>query len=315
MKLPPYLRLRTSDPGYEAALRDHFQGTYQSSWPFLVRAARSNLIHAAVSTSKLVKQYRVAVSQNQRPAEMKFVLNFNYDMLLAGPLLGTILTVAASLEAFLRSGMRAFMEKDLPKHERSRGTGEDALKALGEFDTLTATAKLDHLANLLLSRRCANSLRDEFGYLMDFRNDCFHADAVLRLRSGGDETTKRGQRRRVPLSKGMPPEYPLLWASNRPLSLTHALRAARTHDAVVRDLLWEPTLRYLRAAFDVPEDGAQSIGLIEQLLPQSCAFNRVDALAKEWDGVVEEGLASVSEEDDRLFLLDLRRKATLRPAT
>jgi hypothetical protein len=310
MKLPPFVKLRRSDPQYEAAVREHFQGTYQSPWNFLVWAARSNLIHAAVETSRLMDIYSRAVERGQRPAETLVVTNYNYSSQLAGPLLGTILAASGALEALLRMAMRAFLEKDLPKERRAEGTPEEALQSLAEFDALTALAKLDYLYMSLLNRQCQDAPRAEFKHLAEFRNNCFHADPVLRLGTGGDETTKGGKRRPVPLRRGTPPEYPLLWAGNRPLSLTHALRAIGVHDSIVRELLGEPIFGHLRNILEVGDDSRMH--LIEGFLPKPISPEVLQRLAQVWDNVVERGLANVSDDDQRLYLLELSREVTIR---
>ncbi len=310
MKLPPFAKLRRSDPHYEAAVREYFHGTYQSSWNFLVWAARSNLIHAAVETARLSDIYSRAVERGQGPAETLVVMNFNYSSQLAGPLLGTILSSSAALEAFFRMAMPAFLGKDLSKQRRGRGTSNEVLPKLAEFDELSLLAKLDSLYRALLNRRCHDAFREEVKHLVAFRNDCFHADPVLRLKAGDDETIKRGRRRPVPFSRGIPPEYPLLWAGNRPLSLNHALRAARVHDGIVRELLAEPTLGYLRSVLEIGDDS--QMHFIEGVLPKAVSPDVLEKLAQVWDNEVEKGLEGVSDDDRRLYLLELSRKATIR---
>jgi len=237
------------------------------------------------------------------------VVNYNYSSQLAGPLLGTILSASAALEVFLRLTMRDFIEKDLPKRRRARGTSGEVLQKLTEFDELTVLDKLDCLYKALRNTQRENGLRKEFKYLVDFRNTCFHADPVLRLATGGDETTKRGKRRPVPLKRGMPPEYPLLWASNRPLTLTHALRATGVHDSIVRELLGESTLGRLRNILEVGDD--LRMHLIEGFLPKPISHEVLKELAQEWDDVVQKGL-DVSDDDQRLYLLELSRQANVR---
>ena len=84
MKRLPLLSLRRSDQNYEAVVREYLQGTYQSSWNFLVQAARSNLIHTAVEASRLTDISIRAVKRDQRPAETLLVMNYNYSSQLAG---------------------------------------------------------------------------------------------------------------------------------------------------------------------------------------------------------------------------------------
>lgn len=309
MKPPPFLRLRRSDQGYEQVVRAYFRGTYQSSWGFLVWAARSNLIHAAVETSRLTDIYYRAAQRGQRPAETLVVMNYNYSSQLAGPLLGTIFAASGAVEAFLRMSARAFLEKDLTKKQRGRGPSNEVLQKLAEFDEQSFLTKLDHLYKALLNRQCHNALRQEFKHLVDFRNDCFHADPVLRLKTGDDQTTKRGTPHPVPLSRGIPPEYPLLWASNRPLSLIHALRAARVHDGIVRELLGEPTLGYLRGALEIGDESRMHF--IEDMLPRPVSTEVLEKLAQVWVDWVDKELNNVSDDDQRLYLLERTRAANI----
>jgi len=171
MKRPPFLRLRISDPNYEAVVRDYFQGTYQSSWKFLVWAARSNLIHSAVETSRLADIYHRAAERGQRPAETLVAMNLNYSLRLAGPLIGTILCSSGALETSLRSAMRAFLEEDLTKLQRGHGPSNKVLQKLDEFDKKSALEKLDSLYKDLLNRHCHAALRKEFKHLAGFRNN------------------------------------------------------------------------------------------------------------------------------------------------
>jgi hypothetical protein len=161
---PAYLRLRKSDPRYEHEIRRYFQGTYQSNWNFLVSAAQSDLLHAAVQTAKVVESYRTAVERNQRPAEIYFVTYMNYSRLLSGPLLGTVLSSAAALEAFLRAVARAYHERELPKDRRAGGTSKTVLSELSKFDGLPVLAKpagngkLGYLFQALLNCQCPPKL-------------------------------------------------------------------------------------------------------------------------------------------------------------
>ena len=223
MNFPPLLRLRPSDPGYNNLVLWEFGGTYKSNWYFLIQAARSNLIQAATNTSKLVDIYKRATSRNQRRAETLLVMNLNYSTNLAGPLLGTVLTVSAALEVFLRMSMRAFWEQDIPKQVRGKGTASMVAKKLAEFDKKQAVPKLEQAYQTLLGRQVPQAVLRGFKGLVGFRNNCFHGDPVVILSTGGDQTTRREVVREV----YSPNQYPLLWHGNRPLSLSHALRAVR----------------------------------------------------------------------------------------
>ena len=121
MNFPPLLRLRPNDPSYKIAAIQHFEGTYKSNWYFLIQATRSNLIQAATNTSKLIDLYKRATSQKPRRAETLLAMNRNYSMLLAGPLLGSILSSSAALEVFLRMCVRAFLEQNTPPTSARKG--------------------------------------------------------------------------------------------------------------------------------------------------------------------------------------------------
>ncbi len=244
-------------------LRTRFQGMYQSSWRFLVIAARSNLSHAAGQTYRLVSRYARFRETDQDKYVTYLIMTDLYKCHLAGPLLGTILAASAAVETFLRMAMRAFLEKDRPKQQQARGPSPQILKKLEEFDGCTLLDKLDHVSQALLQRNCQDTLRNEFKALVNFRNECFHSDAILRRQNGEDQTTKRGWPKHVSPKK--PLEYPFLWASNRPLSLAHALRVVRLHDDIVKELVGDPIPQYLDEFFEFDGVGLR-LDLIEAYL-------------------------------------------------
>lgn len=307
MNFPPLLRLRPSDPGYKSVVLQEFVGTYKSNWYFLVQATRSNLIQAATNTSKLVDIYERATSRKQRRAETLLVMNRNYSTHLAGPLLGTVLQASAALEGFLRMSMRVFWEQSIPKQHRGKGTSVVVAKKLAEFDKKQAVPKLEQAYQTLLGRQVPQVIVKGFRGLVGFRNNCFHGDPVVILSTGGDQTTRGEDTREV----RTPNLYPLLWDGNRPLFLSHALRAARLHDAVVRDLFVgrSPKL-YLHS--DLHDRHPES-NLIENGLPKTLSPGVLDQLAAAWDNSVEQELSAVPDEEQRELLLELQRKATLRP--
>jgi hypothetical protein len=153
---------------------------------------------------------------------------------------------------------------------------------------------------------------EEFKHLMTFRNNCFHADPVVILATGDDETTRRDHILPVSPSRGEPPEYPLLWASSRPLSLSHAVRAIRLHDTIVRELYVDGSPISLGS---ILHDEHREKNLIENGLPKRISTEYLNQLAREWDRPVEKGLAAVPDEDCRIFLLELGRKVNLRSVT
>lgn len=306
MNFPPLLRLRPNDPGYKNVVLGDFGGTYKSNWYFLTQATRSNLIQAATNTSKLVDIYERATSRNQRRAETLLVMNLNYSTHLAGPLLGTALSASAALEVFLRMSMRAFLEQKIPKQERGKGTSGMVAKKLAEFDELNAVPKLDQAYKTLLQRQVPQETNDEFRDLATFRNNCFHGDPVVILSTGRDQTTRGKRIREVAFRKG----YPFLWHGNRPLSLSHALRAVRLHDAIVRDLFVNRSPK-LYVHSDVHDEHPES-NLIENGLPKALSSEVLNQLAHAWDNSVEPQLEAVPVEEHRALLLELLRKANLR---
>jgi hypothetical protein len=52
--------------------------------------------------------------------------------------------------------------------------------------------------------------------------------------------------------------------------------------------------------------------LIEGFLPKPISPEVLQRLAQVWDNVVERGLANVSDDDQRLYLLELSREVTIR---
>jgi hypothetical protein len=233
-------------------------------------------------------------------------MNLNHSINLAGPLFGTVLTVSAALEGFLRMSMRAFWEQNIPKQARGKGTSVTLAKKLAEFDKKQAVSKLQQAYQTLLGRRVPHAVEKRFKGLVGFRNNCFHGDPVLILSTGDDQMT-RGEVARVVYS---PKEYPLLWDGNRPLSLSHALRAVRLHDSIVGDLFARRSSRlYMHSDL---HDRHPKHSMIETALPKRLSPDVFDRLADTWDNAVEKQLEKVSADEHREVILDLLRKATLR---
>ncbi len=303
MKLPSLIKLASSDPHYKAEWITFLQGRYQSPWNFLVAAARSNLIHAADETKRLIQIYRRATERGQRSAETLFIMDLNYSTRLAGPLIGSILSSSAALETFFRLAMRAFVERDLSKRRRVRRMSNEALKKLAEFDKFYAVAKIDYLYKTILRYQCQATVMKEYKHLVDFRNRSFHSDPAVFLGESGYGITKGGYQFKLRRSRGEPPEYPLHWESNRPLSLSFALRAVRLHDVIVQELLDGRAQEYLHEALEFSQ-----LSLIQGLLPKWMKPETLDLLALVWDGEIETELRKVSEGDRRNFLIELERQ-------
>lgn len=297
--------LRRDDPNYKKAVLEYFEGTYKSNWYFLATAASSNLFNAATNTSKLIDIYERATSRKQRPAETVLVMNLNYSMHLSGAVLGTILSASAALEVFLRMCMRAFFEQNAPKRVRGRGTSLEVLKKLQNFDAKLSFRRLEDAYQSLLGRPVPGRIVKSFKALVRFRNDCFHGDPIVILSTGRDQTTKRS-RIIEPLDVK---QYPYLWDSNRPLSLSHALRAVTIHDAIVQDLFVNPSSR-LKLYSELHDDHSE-LNLIENRLPKSLSPKRLDELAHAWDNFIERELEAVPAEEKHALLLELQRKSNL----
>jgi hypothetical protein len=297
--------VRRNDSNYKKALLEQFEGTYKSNWYFLATAAASNLFTAANSTSKLIDIYERAKSQKQRPAETVFFMNLNYSFYLSGPVLGTILSTSAALEAFLRMCMRAHFEQNVPKPVRGRGTSAELLHKLQKFDAQPSMGKLEYAYRFVLERQVPKQIKKRFSALGKFRNDCFHGDPIVILTTGSDQTT-RGDRIIEPFDLK---RYPYLWNSNRPLSLSHAVRTVRVHDAIVRDLFLNPSSR-LKLNSEL-HDGRSELNLIESQLPKSLSSRAVDELGHIWDDLIEGALESVPIEEMESLLLELQRKTNL----
>jgi hypothetical protein len=305
MDLDDLERLSPDDHHYENAIRQYLEGTYQSNWYFLVCAIRSNLIHAAINTQKLINVYERAKSRNQRQAETWFIINFDYSLFLSGPLLGTILFTGAALEAFLRMCMRAFWEQNTSQQRRGKGTSNDLLIKLADFDKKEAFKKLDHAYKTLLKKEVPTEYSVSFKELMAFRNNCFHSDPIL-IKSGLFRQKTRGGHIADVTSSN---HYPYLWESNRPLSITHSLRAVRLHDAIVSDLFVRRSPR-LKMHSDLHDENPVG-NLIETGLPKNISPKDLDLLADVWDNTVDKQLQEVTSEEINEFGNDLKRKATL----
>ena len=298
---------------------DMFHGSYQSPWRFLVMSSRSNLIHAIDWTSKLFEQYQREIENETKPGEIYNTITTAYQIFLAGPLLATIILAAAAIENLFRLSMRSFYERELNKETRGDGTKGWISKKMDEFDKLKSFEKLNFLYKTLLNRGCLKDSRDEFSFLFRFRNEYFHADPILRRTDGHDETTKYGKARIVSYEKGIDPEYPLIWASNRPLSLTNSLRAIRVHDRIVKDLLSEPDLSYLFEFLETNENEWTDFDLIESPYYFSRAFSKegitteeLDNLSHMWDILVELQLGLVTDEEKRHYQSEVLRKIVIK---
>jgi hypothetical protein len=306
MKFSPRMHISVNDPNYRNVILEHFEGTYKSNWYFLLQATRSSLIQAANNTSKLIDVYERARSRKQNHAETLVVLNLNYSTYLAGPLLGTILFACAALEACFRMIMRAVLEQKVGKKERAKGTSVGVVKKLGEFDALSAIPKLTAIYQTLTGRRVPSAVLEEFKQLVHFRNNCFHGDPVVILSRGLDQTTKQ--------YKSLAPRagnyYPFLWDGNRPLSLSHGLRAIRVHDCIVHDLLLNRAAEF--HTFSDLHDISAKNNLIEAKLPKALSTEKLDQLASAWRKL-EEALNLVPAEEVRPLLIELNRRTTMRP--
>ena len=296
-----------------------FQGSYQSPWRFLVMSSRSNLIHSIDWTLKLFEQYRNKIKNEIKPGEIYTTITTAYQRSLAGPLLGTIVLAAAAIENLFRLSIRSFFEGKMSKDTRGRGTQNWLSKEMDQFDGLSVFKKRDYLYRSLLNRKCTKELEEEFAFLFRFRNECFHSDPILRRFDGLDETTKKGKVGVVSYERGVYPEYPLIWASNRPLSLTHSLRAIRVHDRIVKDLLIEPDLSYLLESLETNENEWKDLDLIESVNRLSCAFSKegitpdeLDNISLRWDILVELRLGLVTDEEKRHYQAELLRKIVIK---
>ncbi len=208
--------------------------------------------------------------------------------------------------------MRAFLEKDITNEQRSHGTTREVHNKLKDFDKRCATGKLNALYKGLLNRRCPDSTMTEFKYFNDFRNSCFHGDPVVRLKNGEDQTTRKEEIIILSRTQGAPPHYPLLWQSNRPLSLTHAIRAIRQHDKIVQQLLGEPSLGYLLTSIEI--QGKVSDSTIEGGLRKPFTSESLDVLSRLWDKLIGNGWEDYSgdEEDEQRLIIELSRKVNIR---
>lgn len=306
MEVPPYMLWDENHPDYERTVKEFYQGSYQSSWMFLIHAARANLSLCQRITSKLIEGYRQAVKKKQRPAEACSIIDAFYSLELSGPLLGSILATSAAIDAFLRIGKRAFLEKDLSAKERAEGVQPGVQEKLTQFDKLSSAQRLGQLYQDRLGKQDKDKLwKDElwkeFKYLVKFRNENLHADPAVRMESGEDQTVKGGKALQISLGEG---EYPFLWASTRPLSLTHAVRAAKVHDTIVQDLLEQsPRVRDL---LDVSE------ATTSHLIMTPAKREKLETVGLTWD-LVDEKLRGIPLKEKRLFVLEMIRDCNIRP--
>ena len=126
--------------------------------------------------------------------------------------------------------------------------------------------------------------------------------------------TKKGKVDIVSYERGVYPEYPLIWASNRPLSLTHSLRAVRVHDRIVKDLLSEPYLSYLLESLETSEDEWKDLYIIESegFSKEGLTPDELDRRSAMWDILVELRLSLVTDEEKRHYQSELLRKIVIK---
>jgi hypothetical protein len=115
---------------------------------------------------------------------------------------------------------------------------------------------------------------------------------------GKDPDREVGQKAGVPDSLGR----------DFPLGLSHALRAAKLHDAIVADLFCNGSPLALN---DELHDVNRESGLILQRPPKAVTSEVLAEIANAWDRVVLPALEAVPEEDTRALVLELAREANL----
>lgn len=167
--------------------------------------------------------------------------------------------------------------------------------------------KVNYLFQALLRRGCPTDLGNEIKQLVSFRNEVLHAEPALRTWSGQDQIVRRGRPRR--LAYRDEESYPLLWASNRPLSPRHTLRAMRTHDRLVAEFANASEIDRLRDELDLGND--LEFALIERQL-RFVAKGDPDHVSAEYEEL-EQALSEIPDEERRQFALDMNRRAMVRP--
>ncbi|MGA2261700.1 MAG: hypothetical protein ABSH28_09715 [Acidobacteriota bacterium] len=310
MKIPEFMfHLGEKTPQSKRLLEDSWKGSIQSSWFFLVAAGQSNLHLAEVQTENLVKLHEDFVRQKKRPAESYCLMNWNYSKFLAGPVFGAILCSSAATEAFLRIVARAYLEKDVPKRQRARGPSNEVMKRLAKSEDMPVCAappiqaRIDWIYREVVKNVCPDDLREELKHLNEFRNSCMHAEPVLRLESGGDETTKKKRGKSLPITRAALREYPILWISSRPLGLKHALRAAEVHDRIVATFGENADFGFIWKAIQRDYETLDLIGFHVTAIAES--------LAALWEKINDK-LLDTPMDDVKQFFGEHYRKANLR---
>jgi len=130
-----------------------------------------------------------------------------------------------------------------------------------------------------------------------------HAEPVLRLESGGDETTKKKRGKSLPITRAALREYPILWISSRPLGLKHALRAAEVHDRIVATFGENADFGFIWKAIQRDYETLDLIGFHVTAIAES--------LAALWEKINDK-LLDTPMDDVKQFFGEHYRKANLR---
>jgi hypothetical protein len=229
---PIFERVPFDDPEeYREWYRQNIAGTFRTSWTYLLDASASCYFSAAAEFSQIIDARNGGLEEGISRGEVCVMLELNYRMWVAGPVLSAILTPAFALETFIRlcgfTGLRSRV-----------GGGEELLLALGGFDRLSPQERVRMVFKLAGASDVPQELQHSLGALIRFRNSTVHDVPLLQGPHGEFiRTQPRNARLNVfDVERANQGFYPVLHNTVMPLTLRHATKAIDTHDGLVTHL-------------------------------------------------------------------------------
>lgn len=292
----------TNEAEREALFRSQIHGTRHSNWALLADTAKSLLGYAAVGTGRVLSTWSRQVDNGVHPAEIDFLVGLNYDRAIIGPVLGAITTSVFALESFTQLATTVLIEA-------AYDANSERQRALREFETTkdglrSAARKVSWLAKRADVALSPESKR-RIEWLFSFRNDLAHdspilftEDGLIRRSLGSDKVHDPSER----YGEWMPS----LHEGNVPVDISHALEAARLHDAIVLELLSNPVVDEL-----VERHGARPRWQITRL-----GLVDTDDLEKTSSGWTQDYLPwrdLITSEQREEFYRRMVRKAKIKP--
>jgi len=289
-----------SDNLQEMAARwqQNLQGRYRSSWTWLTRASAGCILNSAEKTSKLIKYFSRVCEKNEHRGDVWGLMNLAYNEELLGPLAGSMALAAFAIESFLR------LTTCVCLYDKHKGELTIVDRDLETLLDATFEERLCFVEKLIGSHSVAERDRKAVKRLIEYRNKCAHDEPRFYGNFGDMKQYDRRSRNTQSLPF-QPSSIPLLGEKNRALTLRNALRAAATHDRLVRHVLrfaW-PLLHKYHLCSE-----STTTHYILESFPKNVTMETLRAIADEWDKV-DSWLESVTLREQRDLGARLRRHA------